>query len=56
MRTERGATAEIAHLGDDQVLVNRDGRILYGSIDSVALLVLIIQGQQYEIGDQGIAV
>jgi hypothetical protein len=46
----------MAHIGADQILVNRDGRIVDGSIDTIALMVLTIQDQQCEIGDQGIAI
>jgi len=52
--TERSGEAEVARIGDDLILVNQADAMEYRDIRTDALALLIVQGQRYEIRDEGI--
>ena len=54
VRTERSGETEVAHIGDDLVLVGgRDG-VAYGNHRSDGLALLVVQGRGYELGEAGV--
>ena len=54
VETELVGDTEVAHVGKDLVLVNQGKNIEYDSYKSDALISLSIQGNRYEVRDQGI--
>ena len=51
---ERAEAAEVAHIGDDLVMVNQAEVMAYEDLRSDALAVLVLKGRQYELRDEGI--
>ena len=54
VETELVGETEVAHVGDDVVLVNQGDGIVFGKYQSDALISLSISGQRYEVRDNGI--
>jgi hypothetical protein len=48
--------AEIAHVGDDLVMVNQGKRMTYKTYQTDALVLLVIEGKHYEVGEGGVTV
>ena len=56
VETERVDETEVAHVGDDLILINQGRRIEYENHKSDALACLVINGQTYAVRDGGIGV
>ena len=54
--TQRANGTEVARIGDDLALVSQGGAIEYEGLRSEGLAMLVVGGQRYEIGDEGIRV
>ena len=55
VQTERSGETEVARIGDDLVLVGgRDGVAYTAAIALDGLALLVVQGQEYELGDEGV--
>jgi hypothetical protein len=54
--TMRVKDIEMARIGEDLVLVRQTDRLAYNDLHSSALALLIVQGERYEIGEQGIRI
>jgi hypothetical protein len=54
VETELSGNVEVARVGDDLVMVNQGGQMAYKAHESDALMLLVVRGQKYEVGDDGI--
>jgi len=54
VRAERCGNAEVARVGDDLVMVRQAGDMAYGEHSTDALVLLVVDGQRYEVGDGGV--
>ena len=54
VRCERDGNTEIAHLGEDMVLVRQGATLAYGDVQSEALAAVLLGGRQYEVHDAGV--
>ena len=52
--TERVGATEVAHIGEDLVLVNQTGRIEYEQFSLDALALLCVRGQHYALDEGGL--
>jgi hypothetical protein len=54
VETELSGDVEVAHVGDDLVMVNQGDQMVYEAYESNALMLLVVGEKTYEVGDDGI--